>query len=357
MDYAQESMLLKEEKLKAIYEERKNTQWKEFNQGKNSIELLVYIQNNTNETIQLIETDFEIEDLSECDIPPYSIAVMGAQNVFDHNRLGATRPGDNIFIKKFLTYAAGGKQCRLDTHLLVKSSFGFIAPTRTPVWEHQARSTGREFLHCSSQLRDHDPQAPHSYWLDVYIGKEQPGTLVANALQADLDAIELAEQTYLDNMEHSSSAGTYPFLGMYVDLFKDAIFRSQDDADKNTTTTVFFITNETSERFELIDSNVHPRHLHPIAKSLKPKTIIYFCEKTVSNSAGTRAHKFFTFSNEKGDKVFRINTDITPGDPTHLKTWNHEAISIGATHVSCTSTLNNSLTEAPYSYLVDIRVE
>ncbi|MFJ2363968.1 hypothetical protein ACIPIN_09760 [Pseudomonas sp. NPDC087697] len=366
MNYKQESQRIKEEKLKAIYEKRKSTEWKKFNQGKNTIELLVYIHNNTSETIQLSETDFEIEDLSKCDILPYSTASMGAQSNFDHNRLGAFSPGDKTFIKKFFKYGAGGKQCHFDTRLVVKSSFGYVAPTRTPVWEHRARSIGRERLDCSSQLRDRDPQAPYSYWLDVHIGKEQPGTLLANALQTDLDSIELAEQTYVDSMEPSLSAGKFPTHSQYPYSFKESIFSSRDDSDKNTITAVFFITNNTSERFELIDSNIHPKHLHPVAKSLRPHELTYFSEKTASNlinlsttDQNNRAHghRFFTYSNAAGDKVFQITTDFRLGIPIYSKTWNHKAVSIGAAHVNCTSTLNYSLHQAPYSYLVDIQIE
>ena len=365
MNYEQESQLIKEEKLKTLYENRKIATWKNFNQGKNTIELLVYVHNNTPETIQLTETDFEVEDLSECDIPPYSIASMDAQSHFNHKKLGALNPGDKTFIDKFFKYGAGDKQCHFDTRMVVKSSFGFLEPTRTPVWDHQARSTGRKPLICSSQLRNRDLQAPYSYWLDVHIGTEQPGTLIANASQTDLDSIELAEQTYLDNLEYSESEGKHPTSFPDMDDLKDAIFDTQGTTDITTTTTVFFITNNTSENFKLIDSNIHPEHLHPAAKLLRPKETTYFCEKTVSifldpstTDQNNRAHaqRLFTYSNAKGDHVFQITTDFRSETPTHAKTWNHKVDSIGVAQVSGSSTLNNTLNRAPYSYLIDIQI-
>jgi hypothetical protein len=153
-------------------ENRKNAHWKQFNQGNNEIKLLTFIHNNTDETIQLIETDFEVRDMSECDIPPYGIATMDAKKFFDSKRLSAVTGRDQTFIKHFFTYGAGDMKCRFDTSMVVKTSFGIIATTLTPTWNHQAHSIGRKKLVCTSRLRANAPEAPYSYCLDVHIGEE-----------------------------------------------------------------------------------------------------------------------------------------------------------------------------------------
>ncbi|MEO4013223.1 hypothetical protein [Pseudomonas rossensis] len=133
---------------------------------------MTFVHNNTDETIQLIDTDFEVEDMSECDIPPYSIATMDAKKYFNSNKLSAVTGRDQTFIKKFFTYGAGDMKCRFDTSMVVKVSFGIIATTLTPTWNHQARSIGRKKLVCTSRLRANAPETPYSYCLDIHIGEE-----------------------------------------------------------------------------------------------------------------------------------------------------------------------------------------
>ncbi|RON01685.1 hypothetical protein BK659_24555 [Pseudomonas brassicacearum] len=162
-----------EKTINAEIEKRKNAHWKQFSQSNNEIRLLIFIHNNTSETIQLIDTDFDVEDMSGCDIPPYEIATMDAKKYFDSNRLSAVTARNQTFIKKFFTYGAGDMKCHFDTTMVVKSSFGVFTTTLTPTWAHQASSMGRKKLVCSSRLRAHVPAAPYSYCLDIHIGQEQ----------------------------------------------------------------------------------------------------------------------------------------------------------------------------------------
>lgn len=167
-----ERLANEEKEINAEIEKRKNAHWKQFSQSNNETTLLTFVHNNTDETIQLIDTDFEVKDRSECDIPPYSIATMDAKKYFNSNRLSAVTGRDQTFIKKFFTYGAGNMKCRFDTSMVVKSSFGVLTTKLTPTWNHQAHSVGRKKLVCSSKLRAHVPEAPYSYCLDIHIGEE-----------------------------------------------------------------------------------------------------------------------------------------------------------------------------------------
>ncbi|WP_347904525.1 hypothetical protein [Pseudomonas purpurea] len=161
-----------QEQIKAEREAYKDTLWGEVNSYKNETKLLIFIHNNTPETLKLFNTNFNIKDISDCDIPPYEIATLDESSYFDHRKLGVVNPGNKTFIENFFNYGAGNKQCRFETRMMVKSSFGFLEPTRTPVWEHRAKSIGRDTLVCSSRLRAYKSEAPYSYCLDVHIGEE-----------------------------------------------------------------------------------------------------------------------------------------------------------------------------------------
>lgn len=163
---------IEDQELEDQLEAQKKARWETFSRGNQDIKLLAFIHNNTDETIQLIDTDFEVEDMSECDIPPYSIVTLDAKKDFNSNRLSAVTGRDQTFIKKFFTYGAGDMKCRFDTSMIVKVSFGIIASTLTPTWNHQARSIGRKKLVCTSRLRANAPETPYSYCLDIHIGEE-----------------------------------------------------------------------------------------------------------------------------------------------------------------------------------------
>ncbi|RON01686.1 hypothetical protein BK659_24560 [Pseudomonas brassicacearum] len=168
----------------------------------------------------------------------------------------------------------------------------------------------------------------------------------------------------------SSSAGKISRSMIHQEQFKDAIFRGEDIVDKNTISTVYFITNNTSDRLELINTNTKVSISPPSIRFLDPYEATYFCERTVCKfkelgpthpNNRVHAQRFFIYSNATTDKIFVIETNFrlktsSSYYSSDVPTRNHRVTSIGSTHLHCTSTLKNTLNEAPYSYLVDIQI-
>lgn len=135
----------------------------------NVISVVLFIHNNTTETLQLLNTNMTSVTPSECHIAPGELLTLtnsAQQNFY----LSPASPQSVEYLNRNLMYGASNKKCRVETNFSIKSSFDVFSPTRTPTWNHKATSVGSQSLKCTSALLSCSIEEPYSYRVDVHIG-------------------------------------------------------------------------------------------------------------------------------------------------------------------------------------------
>jgi hypothetical protein len=131
--------------------------------------VMVFVHNNTKETLKLSNTNFTAINTSMCDIAPGEFIAL-TNTVRRNFHLGPTSPQSVEHLNRNLTFSAGNKSCHFETSFWIISSYGFLAPTRTPTWRHQATSVGSEPVQCTSTMQAQENDQPYSYRVDIEIG-------------------------------------------------------------------------------------------------------------------------------------------------------------------------------------------
>ncbi|WP_347904524.1 hypothetical protein [Pseudomonas purpurea] len=193
---------------------------------------------------------------------------------------------------------------------------------------------------------------------------------VDKVLRESDDQVNRARQNWLEHSITFSDSGYLPWYTANPEQFKEGLFLDQNNEDENIINVIYCITNNTHQQLKLASTNTNLKAAPSHVKLLPAYQTTYFCERTLTNFKGidsirpnnrVHADRFFIYVNHVGDCVFLIETDFklktkSGYHTSDIKAWNHKIASVGHTPVECTSTLEHSLEEAPYSYLLNIQI-